>query len=57
MAQPATAEQEVRARFPLWTDLQIRRHLEQREALSRLVRQQQRKRFLDSLTHLLGPQQ
>jgi hypothetical protein len=43
------AEREVRARFPLWDDMTVSRHLEQRQALRRLCEEQRLERLYAAL--------
>lgn len=49
-----TAEQmaQVRATFPAWDDLTIRRHLEQRAALERVESERRQQRLVDALRSL-----
>lgn len=49
-----TAEQiaQVRATWPSWDDMTIRRHLEQRAALERVERERRQQRLADALRSL-----
>lgn len=49
------AEKEVRARWPLWDDLTVRRHLEQRKALQELCRRQERQKYHDAIAFWAKP--
>jgi hypothetical protein len=42
----------VRAHWPEWTDEQIKRHLQQRAALSRMAEEQRRQRLVEAMEQL-----
>jgi hypothetical protein len=50
------AEREVRARFPLWDDWTVQKHLEQRRKLQEQCRQQERQKYHDALAFWAKPE-
>lgn len=50
------AERDVRARFPLWDDQTVKKHLEQRRELQELCRRQERQKYHDALAFWAKPQ-